>query len=61
MEGEVLEIIYMGDILRTRLRLGGTDSFIVKIPNSPDHCRLNPGERVQVSWKVQDARALEAA
>lgn len=61
MEGEVLEIIYMGDILRTRLRLGGTDSFIVKIPNSPDHCRLNPGERVQVSWKMQDARALEAA
>ena len=32
LEAEVLEFIYMGDSFRTRLRVAGTDDFIMKMP-----------------------------
>ena len=56
---EVLEVIYMGDILRTRLRVAGSDEFVMKSRNTIGQHRLKPGERVKIGWHPQDARALD--
>ncbi|MCB5410590.1 ABC transporter ATP-binding protein [Pseudogemmobacter faecipullorum] len=60
LEAEVLEVIYMGDILRTRLRVAGSDDFVMKCRNTLSQTRLNPGEKVRVGWHPLDARALDA-
>ena len=44
LKAEVLEFVYMGDIFRTRLRVAGTDNFIIKTRNAPDQVRLQPGQ-----------------
>ena len=60
LKAEVLEFIYMGDIYRTRLRVAGNDNFIVKTRNAPDQPRLKPGEILDIGWRPQDCRALDA-
>ena len=60
LKAEVLEFIYMGDIFRTRLRVAGTDEFIIKTRNAPDQRRLTPGEKIDIGWLAQDCRALDA-
>ena len=60
VKAEVLEFIYMGDIYRTRLRVAGNDNFIVKTRNAPDQRRLTPGEQLEIGWRPQDCRALDA-
>lgn len=60
LKAEVLEFIYMGDIYRTRLRVAGNDDFIVKTRNAPDQPRLKPGEILDIGWRPQDCRALDA-
>ncbi len=60
LKAEVLEFIYMGDIFRTRLRVAGTDDFIIKSRNAPDQTRLKPGEQIEIGWLAQDCRALDA-
>ena len=60
LQAEVLEFVYMGDIYRTRLRVAGNDNFIVKTRNAPDQRRLQPGEKLQIGWRPQDCRALDA-
>ncbi len=56
---EVLEVIYMGDILRARLRVAGSDDFVMKMRNTQAQTRLNPGQTIRVGWHPQDARALD--
>ncbi len=56
---EVLEVIYMGDILRTRLRVAGSDDFVMKMRNTLGQTRLSAGQRIKVGWNPQDARALD--
>ena len=60
LKAEVLEFIYMGDIFRTRLRVAGTDDFVIKTRNAPDQIRLAPGETIEIGWMAQDCRALDA-
>jgi len=60
VKAEVLEFIYMGDIYRTRLRVAGNDNFIIKTRNAPDQRRLQPGEQIEIGWRPQDCRALDA-
>ena len=60
LKAEVLEFIYMGDIFRTRLRVAGTDEFIVKTRNAPDQVRLKPGQQIEIGWLPEDCRALDA-
>ncbi|WP_370253741.1 ABC transporter ATP-binding protein [Nioella sp.] len=60
VKAEVLEFIYMGDIYRTRLRVAGNDDFIIKTRNAPDQRRLEPGEQIEIGWRPQDCRALDA-
>jgi len=60
LKAEVLEFIYMGDIYRTRLRVAGKDDFFIKTRNAPDQRRLQPGEQIEIGWRPQDCRALDA-
>ena len=60
LKAEVLEFIYMGDIFRTRLRVAGTDDFIIKTRNAPDQTRLTPGTQIEIGWLPEDCRALDA-
>ena len=58
-EGQVKELIYLGDHIRCRLNVHGNDEFIVKVPNSAGHTHLQVGETTQVTWAMEDARALD--
>ncbi|WP_415922524.1 ABC transporter ATP-binding protein [Tateyamaria sp. SN6-1] len=60
LKAEVLEFIYMGDIFRTRLRVAGSDDFVIKTRNAPDQARLTPGTQIEIGWLPQDCRALDA-
>jgi putative spermidine/putrescine transport system ATP-binding protein len=59
IDAEVLEFVYMGDIFRTRLKVGGTEDFVIKSRNTQGQARLNPGEKIKIGWAPQDARALD--
>lgn len=60
LEGEIRELIYLGDHIRTRMRVAGNEEFIVKVPNSADHVPLVEGATVRVGWKSEDFKALDA-
>ncbi|MEO9576080.1 MAG: ABC transporter ATP-binding protein [Tateyamaria sp.] len=60
LKAEVLEFIYMGDIFRTRLRVAGSDDFVIKTRNAPDLIRLQPGAQIDIGWMPNDCRALDA-
>jgi putative spermidine/putrescine transport system ATP-binding protein len=59
-DAQVKELIYLGDHIRTRVRLCGNDDFVIKIPNAQNHAQLSVGETVKVGWAVDDCRALDA-
>jgi len=60
-DATVLELIYLGDHIRTRVAVLGRDDFIIKVPNSADHAQLREGDTVAVGWLQQDCRALDAS
>ncbi|MCE8023134.1 MULTISPECIES: ABC transporter ATP-binding protein [Halomonadaceae] len=57
---EVREVIYLGDHLRTRVSVCGTDEFILKTPNAKHYASLRPGQSVDIGWSSSDCRALDA-
>ena len=57
-EARVEELTYLGDHIRTRVNVCGTDQFIVKIPNAQGHASLKEGSTVAVGWEIDDCRAL---
>jgi putative spermidine/putrescine transport system ATP-binding protein len=59
LDAEVVEVIYMGDILRTVLKVAGTGGFVMKMRNTLGQARLVPGQKIKVGWHPQDARALD--
>jgi putative spermidine/putrescine transport system ATP-binding protein len=59
IEAEVMEFIYMGDIFRTRLRVAGSEDFVIKSRNTQGQRVLKPGEKIKIGWAPQDARALD--
>jgi putative spermidine/putrescine transport system ATP-binding protein len=59
ISAEVLEFIYMGDLYRTRLKVAGSDNFVIKSKNAQGQQQLKPGEKIKVGWHPQDARALD--
>jgi putative spermidine/putrescine transport system ATP-binding protein len=61
IEAEVLEFIYMGDLFRTRLRVAGSDDFVIKSRNTLGQRMLRPGEKIKIGWAPADARALDPA
>jgi putative spermidine/putrescine transport system ATP-binding protein len=58
-EARVEEQIYVGDHVRTRVRVCGHDDFIVKVPNSTKRAHVAPGGQVTVGWHAEDCRALD--
>ncbi|MEM9268214.1 MAG: ABC transporter ATP-binding protein, partial [Pseudomonadota bacterium] len=61
VQAQVLELIYLGDHIRCRMRVHGNEDFIVKVPNAAGHTHLTVGETTQVTWATEDCRALDAA
>ena len=59
IDAEVLEFIYMGDMFRTRLKVAGSEDFVIKSRNTQGQRVLKPGETIKVGWHPQDARALD--
>jgi putative spermidine/putrescine transport system ATP-binding protein len=59
-DAQVEELIYLGDHIRTRVRVCGNDEFVIKIPNAHGHARINQGDTVKVGWAAEDCRALDA-
>ncbi len=60
LKAEVLEFIYMGDILRTRLKVAGREDFVIKVRNAADQQRMVPGQMIEIGWQPEDCRALDA-
>ena len=58
-KAKVLELIYLGDHIRCRMRVEKDDEFIVKVPNSSNHTHLVVDEETIVSWSSEDCRALD--
>ena len=58
--GRVEELIYLGDHIRARLVVPGTEEFVVKIPNTDRHAALRAGADVNLGWAADDCRALDA-
>ena len=56
--GQVKELIYLGDHIRARLAVCGNEEFIVKIPNEGNF-DLKEGASIAVSWDYTDIRALD--
>ena len=57
-EGQVEELIYLGDHIRARLNTCGNKDFIVKIPNEGD-LNIKEGSKINISWDPSDIRALD--
>jgi putative spermidine/putrescine transport system ATP-binding protein len=58
---EVLERIYLGDHARLRLRVCGSDNFLVKLHRDSAMPPLQVGEVCCVRWQPDDCRALSAS
>ena len=59
IDAEVLEVIYMGDIFRTRMKVAGSTDFVMKSRNTIGQTKLHPGQHVKIGWHPADARALD--
>ncbi len=59
-EAEIREVIYLGDHLRTRVDVCGSNEFIIKIPNAQVHPVLKRGQNITIGWAREDCRALDA-
>jgi len=60
LPAKVLEVIYVGDHIRSRMSVCGQDDFIVKVPNWAGHVHLRRGEQLEIGWFASDCRALDA-
>jgi putative spermidine/putrescine transport system ATP-binding protein len=56
---KVLELIYLGDHIRSRMEVHGDPDFIVKVANAAGVEHLRVGETTQVGWAADDCRALD--
>jgi len=57
--GRVVEHIYLGDHIRTRVNVCGNDAFIIKIPNSQRSLIPEKGQEIHFGWSLKDCRALD--
>ena len=58
LDAAVADVVFIGDHLRVRLRVGARDDFIAKIPNIVGHGNVLPGDNVRLGWATLDCRAL---
>ncbi|MDD1793758.1 ABC transporter ATP-binding protein [Enterovibrio makurazakiensis] len=60
-DAKVEEVIYLGDHLRTRVKVCDSDEFIIKTPNAEGHPDLRRGDMISIGWSQDDCRALDAS
>jgi len=58
-EAELLEVVYLGDHGRARLRVLGADDFVLKIPVEQLGALPQPGGRFTIGWQAEHCRALD--
>jgi putative spermidine/putrescine transport system ATP-binding protein len=58
-DGEVRELIYLGDHTRMRLAVCGQEDFVVKVAHTGGPPQVRPGDRIPVGFTVEDCRALD--
>jgi putative spermidine/putrescine transport system ATP-binding protein len=58
-QGQVKELIYLGDHVRTRVSVCGNDEFVVKIPNAQGYLIADKGQQINLGWSSMDCRALD--
>ena len=58
-EGNVKELIYLGDHIRVRLNVCGNEEFIVKVPNE-GKISFSENDNIRVGWLASDIRALDS-
>ncbi|MCG8690493.1 MAG: ABC transporter ATP-binding protein [Minwuiales bacterium] len=59
-EARVEERIYLGDHIRVRVSVCGTDGFVIKVPRGLEVGDLEVGRSCTVGWNSHDCRALDA-
>ncbi len=59
-EARIKEVMYMGDHIRLRASVLGSDEFVVKTPNQSNRRAFNLGETLRIGWAIEDGRALDA-
>lgn len=60
VEARIEELVYLGDHLRVRTTACGTDSFIIKLPNTASgYPQLREQQVIRVGWQATDCRALD--
>ena len=55
---QLLEVIYLGDHCKLRLRVAGSDDFVAKVPAGDAAARWARGDALVVSWPPQACVAL---
>jgi putative spermidine/putrescine transport system ATP-binding protein len=55
---QVLEVIYLGDHCKLRLRVAGNDDFMAKVPAMAAPAACSRGDALTVSWSAQACVAL---
>ncbi len=53
------EQIYLGDHIRFRFALLGSEDFIIKVPNNGDYSYLNIDDTVKIGWQKENCHALD--
>lgn len=61
LEGTIQEIIYVGEATKFRIGIGAGRTLIVKQPSRMETMRWQRGDRVVMSWRVDDAIVLHAS
>jgi putative spermidine/putrescine transport system ATP-binding protein len=59
LPGRIEELIYLGDHIRVRMLVAGSDDFIVKVRNAASRHNLKEGDEMIVGWHSEDCRALD--
>ena len=60
LPGSIEECIYLGDHVRIRLNVSGSNDFNVKVPIAQMQPHWREGHRLPVCWHSADASALDA-
>ena len=61
LQGRVKEFIYLGDHLRVCCELAGNDQFVARVPIDAFSSHMRPGDTVELGWRDEDVRALNAS
>jgi putative spermidine/putrescine transport system ATP-binding protein len=58
LPGQVQDTIFIGDHIRVRLKVAGSDEFVVKLRHWNNSQLLQAGAEIKLGWKAAECRAL---